>query len=83
MTVGITGETPTLVELSRDGHPPFATWPSDTFFTRAPDGRSLTGNWCITSACWGEIGGPHFLNVVATYATGATSTAAVTLNVAG
>lgn len=82
VTVSITGETPTRVELSRDGYPPFTTWPSDTFFTLSPDGRSLTGNWCITSFCWSEVQGPHVLNVVATYATGATATAAVTLNVA-
>lgn len=82
VTVWIAGETPTTVELSRDGYPPFTTWPSDTFFTLSPDGRSLTGNWCLTSSCWSEVQGPHILNVVATYATGATATAAVTLNVA-
>ncbi len=82
VTVWITGATPTKVQLSRDGSLPFATWPSDTFFTMSADSRSLTGNWCITSACWGGVGGPHILNVVATYATGATATAAVTLNVA-
>jgi len=81
VTVGITGEIPRLVQLSRDGRPPFATWPADTFFTLSPDGRSLTGNWCITSACWGGVAGPHVLNVVATYATGATATRAVTRNV--
>jgi hypothetical protein len=81
VTVGIGGAMPTRVELSRDGSPPFAMWPSDSFFTMSPDGRSLTGNWCITSSCWREIAGPHVLTVVATYATGATSTAAVTVNV--
>jgi hypothetical protein len=82
VTVGIGGPTPTKVELSRDGAPPFATWPSGTFFTLSPDGQSLTGNWCITSSCWGNVAGPHVLKVVATYATGATATHAVTLNVA-
>ena len=81
MTVGITGVTPTKVQVSRDGQPPFATWPSDSFFTLSPDGRSLTGNWCIRSACWSEVPGPHVLNVVATYATGVTAKAAVTLYV--
>jgi hypothetical protein len=81
VTVGITGETPTLVRLSLDGQPFFATWPSDTFFTWSPDGRSLTGNWCITSSCWGGVAGPHVLYAVATYATGATTTVAVMLNV--
>jgi hypothetical protein len=81
VTVGITGAIPTLVQLSRDGHPPFATWPSGTFFTLSPDRQSLTGNWCITSACWGGIAGPHVLTVVATYTTGATTIASVTVNV--
>ncbi len=81
VTVGIPGAVPTLVQLSRDGHPPFATWPSGTFFTLSPDGRSLTGNWCISSGCWGGVAGPHVLNVVATYASGATATAAVTVEV--
>ncbi len=47
VTVGMAGTRPTKVELSRDGHPPFAVWPSGTFFTLSPDGQSLTGNWCI------------------------------------
>jgi hypothetical protein len=82
VTVGMAGTRPTKVELSRDDHPPFAVWPSGTFFTLSADGQSLTGNWCITSSCWGNVAGPHVLNVVATYATGATATAAVTLDVA-
>ncbi|HSS31092.1 MAG TPA: hypothetical protein VLL06_08750 [Nitrospiraceae bacterium] len=81
VTVGISGTMPTLVQLSLDGYPPFATWPSGTFFTLSPDGQSLTGNWCISSACWQGVGGPHVLHVVATYANGATATAAVTVNV--
>ncbi|HKY70950.1 MAG TPA: hypothetical protein VJL88_03450, partial [Nitrospira sp.] len=82
VTVGMTGTRPTKVELSRDGHAPFAAWPSGTFFTLSPDGQSLTGNWCISSSCWGNVAGLHVLNVVATYATGAAATAAVNLNVA-
>ena len=82
VTVGMAGTRPTKVELSRDDHPPFAVWPSGTFFTLSPDGQSLTGNWCISSSCWGNVAGPHVLNVMATYATGATAAAAVTLNVA-
>jgi hypothetical protein len=81
ITVGITGETPTQVQLSLDGQPFFATWPLDSFFTWSPDGRSLTGNWCITSGCWGDVAGSHILYVVATYATGTTITAAAMLNV--
>ncbi|HTL60867.1 MAG TPA: hypothetical protein VL261_04400 [Nitrospira sp.] len=81
VTVGIAGMRPTKVELSRDGQPPFAVWPNDAFFTLSADGQSLTGNWCISSSCWGNAAGSHVLNVVATYASGATSTAAVTLNV--
>ena len=82
VNVGMAGTRPTKVELSRDGNPPFAAWPSGTFFTLSPDGQSLTGNWCISNSCWGNVAGTHVLNVVATYATGATATAAVTLNVA-
>src|SRR5690349_1323635 len=82
VTVGMTGTRPTKVELSRDGQSPFAVWPNDTFFTLSPDGQSLTGTWCISSSCWGNATGAHVLNVVATYASGAKSTAAVTLNVA-
>jgi hypothetical protein len=82
VTVGIAGTKPTKVELSLDNYPPFATWPSDTFFTLSADGQSLTGNWCNTSACWGNIAGPHLLNVVATYPTGETATATVPVNVA-
>jgi hypothetical protein len=82
VTVGMTGTRPTKVELSRDGHPPFAVWPSGTFFTLSADGQSLTGNWCISNACWGNVAGPHMLNVRATYASGATATAAVMVNVA-
>ena len=79
--VGLMGAIPTLVQLSRDGAPPFATWPSGTFFTLAPDGRSLKGNWCITHSCWGGVPGPHVLKVVATYANGTTDTETVTVNV--
>src|SRR6185436_19530892 len=82
VTVGLTGTIPTLVQLSRDGAPPFATWPADPFFTLAPDGRSLKGNWCITSACWDGVPGPHLLQVKATYANGTTDTETVTVNVA-
>ena len=81
VTVGMAGTRPTKVELSRDGNPPFAAWPSGTFFTLSSDGQSLTGNWCISSSCWGNVAGEHVLKVVATYSTGATSSAAVTLNV--
>ena len=81
VTVRITGEIPMLIQLSRDGYPPFATWPSDTLFTLSPDGQSLTGNWCITSSCWSEVAGPHILYVVATYANGATFISAAPLNV--
>jgi hypothetical protein len=81
VTVGLTGAVPTLVQVSRDGAPPFATWPSGTFFTLATDGRSLKGNWCIRSACWGGVPGPHLLQVKATYANGTTDTETVTVNV--
>jgi hypothetical protein len=81
VTVGLTGTIPALVQLSRDGAPPFATWPADTFFTLAPDGRSLKGNWCITSGCWGGVLGAHVLQVKATYANGTTDTETVTVNV--
>jgi hypothetical protein len=82
VTVGMAGTRPTKVELSRDGNPPFAVWPSGSFFTLSPDGQSLTGDWCISNSCWGNVAGTHVLNVVATYATGATASAAVKLNVA-
>ena len=82
VTVGMAGTRPTKVELSRDGHPPFAAWPSGTFFTLAPDGQSLTGTLCISNSCWGNVAGRHVFNVVATYATGQTTTATVTVNVA-
>lgn len=82
VTVGMAGTRPTKVELSRDDQPPFAVWPTGTFFTLSADGQSLTGNWCITSSCWGNVAGEHVLNVVATYATGERATAAVALNVA-
>ena len=81
VTVGFVTGTPTKVELSRDGYAPFATWPSDTFFSLSADGKSLSGNWCISSSCWGGISGSHVLNVVATYASGATAKASVNLNV--
>ena len=82
VNVGMAGTRPTKVELSRDGYPPFAVWPSGSFFTLSPDGQSLTGNWCISSSCWGNVAGPHVLNAVATYASGAKATAAVTVNAA-
>lgn len=81
ITVGFIGETPTSVQLSWDSNPPWVTWPTDTFFTLSPDGHSLTANWCITSTCWSGNGGRHVLSVAGTYATGATITDAVTLNV--
>ena len=82
VTVGFVTGTPTLVELSRDGQPVFATYPTGSFFTLSADGKSLTANWCISSSCWGNVGGAHVLKVVATYAGGLTATASVTLNVA-
>jgi len=82
VTVGMAGTRPTKVELSRDGNPPFAVWPSSTFFTLSPDGQSMTGDWCISNSCWGNVAGTHVLNVIATYASGATASAAVKLNVA-
>src|SRR4029079_16359974 len=82
VTVGMAGTRPTKVELSRDGNPPFAVWPSGTFFTLSGDGQSLTGDWCISNSCWGNVAGTHVLNVVATYAAAPTASAAVKLNVA-
>src|SRR2546422_995725 len=81
VTVGLVAGTPTKVELSRDGLPVFATWPTDSFFTSSADGKSLTGSWCISSGCWGNVSGAHVLNVVATYAGGLTANASVNLNV--
>ena len=81
VTVGFVAGTPTKVELSRDGLPVFATWPTDSFFTLLADGKSLTGSWCISSGCWGNVTGAHVLNVVATYAGGLTANALVNLNV--
>jgi hypothetical protein len=81
VTVGMAGTTPTKVELSVDHYAPFAVWPSGTFFTLSPDGKSLTGNWCISNSCWGNVAGPRVLNVVATYATGTTAIAAVPVGV--
>ena len=81
VTVGFAAGTPTKVELSRDGLPVFATWSTDSFFTLSADGKSLTGSWCITSSCWGNVSGAHVLNVVATYAGGSTASASVNLNV--
>jgi hypothetical protein len=78
VTVRFTSGTPTSVQLSVDGFQPWATWPTDAFFTLSPDGTSLTGNMCRTFAC---LQGQYKVNVVATYATGATATAAVMLNV--
>src|SRR2546426_5610951 len=51
VTVGFVTGTPTLVELSRDGQPVFATYPTGSFFTLSADGKSLTANWCISSSC--------------------------------
>jgi hypothetical protein len=76
------GTRPAKVELSRDGQTPFAVWPSGSFFTLSADGQSLTGDWCISTSCWGNVAGPHVLKVVATYATGATASATVLLNAA-
>ena len=81
VTVGFAAGTPTKVGLSRDGFPVFATWPTDSFFTLSADGKSLTGSWCITSSCWGNVSGAHVLNVVATYAGASTASASVNLNV--
>jgi Bacterial Ig domain len=81
VTVGFTAGTPTKVELSRDGQAPFGIWPNNSFFTLAPDGRSLKGSWCITASCWSFVPGVHVLNAVATYANGSTATASITLNV--
>jgi hypothetical protein len=81
VTVGLINGTPTKVELSRDGGAAFATWPSGTFFTLASDGKSLVGQWCITSSCWGGVSGTHVLNVLVTYSNGSTRSASVTLNV--
>jgi hypothetical protein len=82
VTVGFISGIPVQVQLSRDGNPGFVSWPSGTFFTLAADGKSLTGNWCISSSCWGGVTGTHVLNVLATYSDGSTATASVTLNVA-
>ncbi len=81
VTVGFVNQTPSKVELSRDGYPAFATWPNDTFFTLAADQRSLTGHWCISSSCWLDVSGAHVLNVLATYADGSTASASVQLDV--
>jgi pectate lyase len=82
VTVGFTTGTPTKVELSRDGLAPFAIWPTDSFFTLAADGRSLTASWCITASCWGNVSGAHVLKAVTTYSNGTTAVASITLNVA-
>src|SRR5436309_1083973 len=37
VTVGFVAGTPTKVQLSRDGLPVFATWPTDSFFTLLAD----------------------------------------------
>jgi hypothetical protein len=81
VTVRFVSGTPTKVELSRDGFAPFAVWPG-SWFTLAADGKALTGNWCISATCWSGVSGAHVLNVVATYAGGATSAKSVSLNVA-
>jgi hypothetical protein len=81
VTVSFTAATPTRVELSRDGQAPFGIWPSNSFFSLAPDGRSLKGSWCITASCWSYVPGVHVLKAVATYANGNTATASITLNV--
>lgn len=81
VTVGFVGQAPTKVNLSRDGYPAFAMWPTDAFFTLAADQKSLTGQWCISASCWGNVSGDHTLNVTATYADGTTASAALTLSV--
>ena len=70
VTVGFDVGTPTRVELSRDGYPAFAVWPVDAFFTLAPDGGALRGSWCISRGCWGNVDGPHVLDVVAFFKLG-------------
>ena len=82
VTVALTPDVPTKVELSRDDLTPFATWPKDAFFTRSADGKTLTGAWCITSSCWNDTPGAHILKAVATYADGKTASSSVALNVA-
>lgn len=79
VTVGFTNGTPTKVQFSVNGFPPFTTWPTDAFFTLSPDGKSLTGSMCPTFAC---TPGQYSMSAVATYATGETATASVALNVA-
>ena len=81
VTVGLTPEVPTRVELSRDNFTPFATWPNGSFFTRSADGKTLSGTWCITSSCWSNTPGAHVLKVVATYADGTKASSSVALNV--
>lgn len=83
VTVGFAGgPVPAQVQLSRDGNVPFATWPPSGFFTLTPSGNSLTGTWCISSGCWGGVGGTHVLTVTATYAGGLIFTVSIPLNVA-
>lgn len=81
VTVGFVVGTPTKVDISRDGYAAFGSWPSGTFFQLSADGKSLVGNWCVSSSCWQGVAGTHVLNVVATYSNGATAKASVTLNV--
>ncbi len=82
VSVGFVSGTPIRVDLSRDGFPTFASYPAGSFFSLSSDGKSLTGQWCISSSCWGNVSGIHILNVVATYANGLTANASVSLNVA-
>jgi hypothetical protein len=83
LTVGFAGgQSPSQVQLSRDGGTPFATWPTDAFFTLAPNGNSLTATWCISSGCWGGVGGAHILTITAAYTGGLVFTVSIPLNVA-
>src|SRR6266851_3657258 len=80
LTVGFAGgPTPTKVELSRDGLPPFATWPTDTFFTLAPSGNSLTGTWCVSFGCWSGVSGAHVLTATTIYTGGLIFTVSIPL----
>lgn len=76
------GPTPLQVQLSRDGGAPFATWPADASFTLAPNGGSLTRDWCISSDCWGGVSGAHVLMVTAIYSGGVVFTVSIPINVA-
>jgi hypothetical protein len=80
VTVKFSGVAPSSLSLSRDGFSAFASWPSGTFFTLSSDGKSISGNWCISASCWSNQTGAHVLNAVATYADGTTKSASVTVN---